>query len=80
MRNGGLILWNAVAICEISKTFQQMGKLRMKEDLENHSKDNYFLLEPWLNIFDALIGYLPNSERENSSILQESMTCYLSWV
>ena len=38
MNNGGLILWNAVAICEMSKTSWQMGKLRTNDDLENHSK------------------------------------------
>ena len=39
MKNGGLIQWNAVAICEMSKTSWQKGKLRMKDDLENHNKD-----------------------------------------
>ena len=38
MKNGGLILWNAIAICEMSKTSWQKGKLLMKDDLENHSK------------------------------------------
>ena len=39
MKNGGLILWNAVAICEMSKTSWQMGKLFVKGDSENHFKD-----------------------------------------
>ena len=26
MKNGGLLLWNAIAICEMSKTYWQMGK------------------------------------------------------
>ena len=39
MKSGGLIKWNAVAICEISKASCQMGKLLVKDDLENHSKD-----------------------------------------
>ena len=38
MKNGGLILWNATAIREMSKTSWQMGKLLMKVDSENHSK------------------------------------------
>ena len=28
----------AIAICEMSETSWQTGKLRMKDDLENHSK------------------------------------------
>ena len=31
-KGGGLTLWNAVAVCEMSKTFWQTGKLRMKDD------------------------------------------------
>ena len=38
MKVGGQILWNADAICEMSKTSWQIGKLSMKDDLENHSK------------------------------------------
>ena len=37
MKGGGLVPWNAVATCETSKTWE-MGKQRMKDDLENHSK------------------------------------------
>ena len=33
MKNGGLILWNAIDICEMSKTSWQKGKLLMKDDL-----------------------------------------------
>ena len=36
--NGGLILWNAITICETSKTSWQKGKLLVKDDLENPSK------------------------------------------
>ena len=50
MRNGGLILWNAVAVCDMSKTSWQTGKLRMTDDLKNHSKGQQFLSEQWLNI------------------------------
>ena len=38
MENGGLIPWNAIAICEMSKTSWHKGKHHMKDDLENHSK------------------------------------------
>ena len=38
MKNGGLVLWSATAICDVSKTSWQMGKLRMKDDVEKHSK------------------------------------------
>ena len=38
MKNGWLVLWNAIAICEMSKTSWQMGKLLMKGDSENHLK------------------------------------------
>ena len=37
MKNGGLILWHAVVICEeMSKTSWQMGKLLMNDGWENH--------------------------------------------
>ena len=42
MKSGGQILWNAIAICEISKTSWQTGKLRTNEDSGNHSKDQTF--------------------------------------
>ena len=35
----GLTVRNAIAICDMSKTSWQKGKLRTKDDLENHSKD-----------------------------------------
>ena len=50
MKSGGLTLSNAIAICEMSKISWQTGKLRMKDDLENHSKGQKYLLEHWLNI------------------------------
>ena len=39
MKIGDLTLWNAIAICEMSKTSWQMGKLFTKGDSENHLKD-----------------------------------------
>ena len=36
MKSGGMTLWNV--FCEIFKTSWKMRKLRMKDDLEKHSK------------------------------------------
>ena len=49
MKDGGLIQWNAIPICEMSKTSWQTRKHRTKDDLENHSKGQWYLLEQWLN-------------------------------
>ena len=43
----GQILWNAIAICEVSKTSWQTMKLLMNEDLGNLSKDQLFHLVHW---------------------------------
>ena len=43
MISGGQILWNAVAICDMSKISCQTGKIRMTEDLGNPSR-TYFVL------------------------------------
>ena len=40
MKDGGPILWNAIAVCEMSKTSWQKGKLFMKDDLQNHQRAN----------------------------------------
>ena len=39
MKSGLLILRNAIAVFELSKTFWQMGKLPLKDDSENHFQD-----------------------------------------
>ena len=62
MKNGGLILWKAVAICEVSKTSWQMGLL-FKDDLENYPKGQQFLLV-------HLIEYHPISARDQSRLHQ----------
>ena len=49
MKVGGQILWNVTPICETSQIYYLMGRLLMKDVLENHSKDRLFLLEQWLN-------------------------------
>ena len=50
MKDGGLISWNAIATFEMSKTSWQVGRLLMKDGLENHLKDQQFLLEQRLVI------------------------------
>ena len=43
MKNGGLIQWNAVVICEMSQSSWQMGHLK-NGDLENHLMARSFRL------------------------------------
>ena len=45
--------WNAIAICETSQTSWPTRKLRMKIDLENHSKVQSYLLEQWSHIIQT---------------------------
>ena len=49
MVSGGRILWNAIAICEMSEGSWQTETLRMNEDLVNLSKDQLFHLVHWWN-------------------------------
>ena len=73
------VVWNgkaceAIAICEMSKTSWQKGKLHTKDDLENHSKviplgamvENHPIFSAW--------------SIKTSSIWQGSITWWLSWV
>ena len=48
--NGGLILWNAIAVCEMCKTSWHIGKHLLKGDLGNHTKAWLFRLVQWLNV------------------------------
>ena len=50
MKNGGLILWHAIAICDMFKTSWQMGKHLMNGVSENHLKALLFRLVQWLKI------------------------------
>ena len=50
MKNGGLILWNAIVICELSKTSWQMGKHLMSGDLRTILKARSVRLAQWLSI------------------------------
>ena len=45
----------------MSKTSWQRGKLRMKDDLENHSKDQWYL-------FGTMVEYHPISPRDQAII------------
>ena len=68
MKNGGLILWNAIAICEMSKTSWQKGKLLMKDDLENHSKGPFIPL-------GAMVQNHPISVRDQSRLHHWCFSC-----
>ena len=59
MKSGGLFLMNALAVCEMSRTFWRMGKLFMKGDLENLFKGPVIL-------FEAVVECYPISARETS--------------
>ena len=63
IKGGGQILWNAMAFCEMSKSSWQMGKLRMKEDLENHSKAQQIPS-------GAMVEYHPSSPKDQARIHQ----------
>ena len=63
MKNGGLILWNATAFCEVFKTSWQMGEHLMKGDLENHSKG------PVIPI-GSMVGCRPISAKDQSGLHQ----------
>ena len=62
-----LVRWNAFAICEKFKTSWQMGKLHMKDCLENHSKGQFFV---WSNGVECH----PISAREQSILHQFGKT------
>ena len=61
MNSGGMNPWNAIAICEMSKTSWRMGKLLVKDDSENHSKAWSYLSLHWLNIIRLLQEASPSS-------------------
>ena len=49
MKNGGQISWNAKPICETFKISCLMGRLHMKDVLENLLMDQSFRLVQWLS-------------------------------
>ena len=63
MKKDGLILWNAVAICEMFKISWQMGEHLVRDDLENHLKDRFIP-------FGATVEYFPNSAQDQSGLHQ----------
>ena len=63
MKNGGLILWNAIAFWEMSKTSWQMGKLSTKDDFREQVKGPIIL-------FGAMVEYHPISTRDQSRLHQ----------
>ena len=63
MKKGGRILWKAIAICEMSKTSQQMGKLLTKGDFGEPSKGPVIP-------FGAMVEYCPTSARDQSRLHQ----------
>ena len=64
MKNGGLVLWSAIAICEMFKTSWHGEKHHMRDDLENHSKDRLFRSNG-LNMFRFLHETSQGSTRQS---------------
>ena len=65
--NGGLVLWSALAICEMSKTSWQTWTLLMRGDSESFSKNQLFRLEQWLNI----IRFQPEIKQDFSKLVRK---------
>ena len=63
MISGGWILWNAVAVCEMTKTSWQAGNLK------NERRSGESFKGPII-AFGALVEYLPNSVRDKARIHQ----------
>ena len=52
MKNGGLTLWSALAICEMVKTSWQMGELPHERRYGEHAKERSFRSEQCLYFSD----------------------------
>ena len=63
MKSGSRILWNVVAVCEMTKTSWQMGNLGVKDGLENHAKGPIIP-------FGAMVEYHPISARDQARLHQ----------
>ena len=63
MKSGGQILWNAIAICEVSKTSWQMGKLLMRDGFREPFKGPIIP-------FGAMVECHPISTRDQSRLHQ----------
>ena len=75
VKNGGLIQRNAMAICETSTTSWKMGRLPMRDDSENHSRDQQCHSGQWLS--SIRYHYVINQDFIN---LEESIIRYVSRV
>ena len=70
MKSGGLILWNAIAICEMFKISWQMGKHFMKDDSENH-------LKAWsFRSVQSMVEYHPIFAKDHSRLQQLGNTVF----
>ena len=78
MISGGQILWNAIAICDMSKNYWQTGKIRMNEDLGNLSKDQILHFVHWWNTSqipsETKLEFI-NSERKYYQESFQDMLC-----
>ena len=74
--SGGQILWNAVAICEMSKTSWQTGKNSVWKTLWRTTQraNNSFWSNGWIS------SNFTERFFKNSSIWQQSITRHLSWL
>ena len=63
MKEGGLTLWNAIAICETSRTSWPTGRRNMKDDLEKPFKGPIIP-------FGAMVEYHPTSPKDQARIHQ----------
>ena len=66
MKNGGQIPWNAIPVCGTFKISGLMGRLHMKDALENL----FFLKKKTIVPFGSLVEYYPISAKHQSRIHQ----------
>ena len=69
MNNGGRILWNACATCEMSKISWRMGQLLVEGDSEKHFEGPVFP-------FGAMVEYYPISSRYQSKLHSIRQECF----
>ena len=74
MKSGWLILWNAVAICEMFKTSWQTGKHLMNGYSENYFKVRSFRLVRWSDI----IRFLLKTSRGSTNLVRKFWQEYSS--
>ena len=74
MKSGGLVLWTAVAICEMLKTSWKTGTHFMEGDSENHLKAQSFRLVQWLNF----IRFLQETRQGSTNLVRKFYLEYSS--